>query len=95
MSILKRPLVTEKVSAMNEKGKYGFVVEITANKVEIAGAVEKMYGVNVEKVNTISMMGKHKTRFTKAGVVAGRKVNFKKAIVTLSKGEVIDFYNNL
>lgn len=95
MSILKRPLVTEKVSAMNEKGKYGFVVDITANKVEIAGAVEKMYGVNVEKVNTISMMGKHKTRFTKAGVVAGRKVNFKKAIVTLSKGEVIDFYNNL
>ena len=95
MSILKRPLVTEKVSKMNDKGKYGFVVDINANKVEIASAVEKMYGVNVEKVNTISMMGKHKTRFTKAGVLAGRKPNFKKAIVTLTKGEVIDFYSNV
>ncbi len=95
MSILKRPLVTEKVSKMNEKGKYGFVVDIDANKVEIASAVEKMYGVTVEKVNTISMMGKHKTKFTKAGVLAGRKANFKKAIVTLNKGEVIDFYSNV
>ncbi len=51
MSILKSPLVTEKVSSLNEKGKYGFIVEITANKVEIKNAVEKMYGVNVEKVN--------------------------------------------
>ena len=95
MSILKRPLVTEKVSAMNDKGKYGFVVDVNANKVEIKNAVEKMYGVNVESVNTISMMGKHKTRYTKAGVLAGRKTNFKKAIVTLAQGEVIDFYSNL
>jgi large subunit ribosomal protein L23 len=95
MSILKRPLVTEKVSALNEKGKYGFVVDINANKVEIKNAVEKMYGVNVAKVNTISMMGKHKTRYTKMGVLAGRKDNFKKAIVTLAQGEVIDFYNNI
>ena len=95
MSILKRPLVTEKISALNEKGKYGFEVAIAANKVEIKNAVEKMYGVNVESVNTISMMGKHKTRYTKAGVLAGRKANFKKAIVTLAKGEVIDFYSNV
>ena len=95
MSILKRPLVTEKVSALNEKGKYGFVVDIKANKVEIKNAVEKMYGVNVASVNTISMMGKYKTRYTKMGVLAGRKDNFKKAIVTLAKGEVIDFYNNV
>jgi len=95
MSILKRPLVTEKVSALNEKSKYGFVVDIDANKVEIKNAVEKMYGVKVQSVNTISMMGKHKTRYTKAGVLAGRKVNFKKAIVTLTKGEVIDFYSNV
>jgi large subunit ribosomal protein L23 len=80
---------------LNEKGKYGFVVDINANKVEIKNAVEKMYGVNVAKVNTISMMGKHKTRYTKMGVLAGRKDNFKKAIVTLAQGEVIDFYNNI
>ncbi|MFZ5971269.1 MAG: 50S ribosomal protein L23 [Bacteroidota bacterium] len=95
MSILRRPLVTEKVSALNEKGKYGFIVDISANKVEIKKAVEKMYGVNVERVNTMSVMGKQKVRYTKAGVLAGRKPNYKKAIVTLAEGEVIDFYNNV
>jgi large subunit ribosomal protein L23 len=95
MSILKSPLVTEKISALNEKGKYGFIVDETANKVEIKNAVEKMYGVNVERVNTISVLGKKKTRFTKAGTLAGRKPNYKKAIVTLAEGEVIDFYSNV
>lgn len=95
MSVLIRPLVTEKVSALNEKGKYGFIVDIRANKIEIKDAVQKMYGVNVQHVNTINVMGKRKVRFTKAGVVEGRKPNFKKAIVTLKEGEVIDFYNNV
>jgi large subunit ribosomal protein L23 len=95
MSILKSPLVTEKVSALNEKGKYGFIVDIAANKVEIKKAVEKMYGVNVTKVNTSRMMGKQKVRFTKAGTLAGQKPNYKKAIVTLAQGEVIDFYSNV
>jgi large subunit ribosomal protein L23 len=95
MSILKSPLVTEKVSALNEKGKYGFIVDVNANKVEIKKAVEKMYGVNVTKVNTSRVMGKHKVRFTKAGTLAGRKPNYKKAIVTLAQGEIIDFYSNV
>ncbi len=95
MSILKSPLVTEKVSALNEKGKYGFIVDVDANKVEIKNAVEKMYGVNVAKVNTLRVMGKQKVRFTKAGTLAGRKPNYKKAIVTLAQGEVIDFYSNV
>lgn len=95
MSILKRPLVTEKVSALNEKGKYGFVVDSAANKVEIKKAVEKQYGVNVEKVNTMNVMGKKKTRYTKAGVLSGRKPSLKKAVVTLAQGEVIDFYSNV
>ena len=95
MSILKRPLVTEKVSALNEKGKYGFIVDAEANKVEIKNAVEKQYGVNVEKVNTMMVMGKLKTRYTKAGVLSGRRPNYKKAIVTLAEGEVIDFYSNV
>ncbi|MFM8913104.1 MAG: 50S ribosomal protein L23 [Flammeovirgaceae bacterium] len=95
MSILVSPLVTEKVSAMNEKGRYGFIVDENANKVEIKNAVEKMYGVNVTSVNTMRVLGKAKTRFTKAGSVSGRKPNFKKAIVTLASGEVIDFYSNV
>ena len=95
MSILKRPLVTEKISALNEKGKYGFIVDGDANKVEIKNAVEKTYGVNVEKVNTMNVMRKFKTRYTKAGVVSGRKPNYKKAIVTVAEGEVIDYYSNV
>lgn len=95
MSVLIRPLVTEKVSSLNEKGKYGFIVDIRANKLQIREAVNKMYGVTVESVNTIRMMGKRKTRYTKAGVVEGAKPNFKKAIVTLKAGEVIDFYSNV
>lgn len=95
MSTLKSPLVTEKVSALNEKGKYGFIVDIKANKVEIKKAVEKQYGVNVEKVNTLSVMGKQKVRYSKTGILAGRKPNYKKAIVTLAEGEVIDFYSNV
>jgi large subunit ribosomal protein L23 len=95
MSVLKKPLVTEKVSALNEKGKYGFIVDAEANKVEIKKAVEKQYGVNVEKVNTMNVMGKLKTRYTKAGVLSGRRPNYKKAIVTLAPNEVIDFYSNV
>jgi large subunit ribosomal protein L23 len=95
MSVLKKPLVTEKVSALNEKGKYGFIVDASANKVEIKVAVEKQYGVNVERVNTINVMGKMKTRYTKTGILAGRKPSYKKAIVTLAEGEVIDFYSNV
>lgn len=95
MSVLKKPLVTEKVSALNEKGKYGFIVDAEANKVEIKKAVEKQYGVNVERVNTMNVMGKLKTRYTKAGVLSGRRPNYKKAIVTLAAGEVIDFYSNV
>ncbi|RAV99335.1 50S ribosomal protein L23 [Pseudochryseolinea flava] len=95
MSILKRPLVTEKVSSLNEKGKYGFIVNADANKVEIKIAVEKQYGVNVEKVNTMNVMGKFKTRYTKTGILSGRRPGYKKAIVTLAQGEVIDFYSNV
>ena len=95
MSVLKKPLVTEKVSALNEKGRYGFIVDLDANKVEIKKAVEKQYGVNVKSVNTLNVMGKLKVRYTKTGVQGGRRPNYKKAIVTLAEGEVIDFYSNV
>ncbi len=95
MSVLVKPLVTEKISALNEKGQYGFVVNRAANKVEIKKAVEAMYGVSVENVNTMNYLGKQKTRYTKAGFVSGRKPSFKKAIVTVAEGEVIDFYSGI
>ncbi|MBL3656822.1 50S ribosomal protein L23 [Fulvivirga sediminis] len=95
MSVLIKPLVTEKVSALNEKGKYGFVVDRKANKVDIKKAVEKMYGVTVEDVNTMNYLGKTKSRYTKSKVITGRTPSFKKAIVTVADGEVIDFYSEI
>ncbi|KAA5549387.1 50S ribosomal protein L23 [Adhaeribacter rhizoryzae] len=95
MQILKKPLVTEKMTALNEKGKYAFEVAKTANKVEIKKAVEKLYGVTVEKVSTMRVQGKLKVKNTKAGVVSGRKPSYKKAIVSLKEGEFIDFYSGI
>lgn len=95
MSVLIKPVVTEKVSALNEKGKYGFIVNRKANKVEIKKAVEKMYGVTVEDVNTMNYLGKLKTRYTKSRVISGRSPSYKKAIVTVAEGDVIDFYSEI
>ena len=96
MSILKRPIITEKMTAQTEKlGRYGFIVEQTANKLEIKKAVEGMYSVTVEDVRTMRYGGKRKSRNTKSGVIAGKKNNFKKAIVQLKKGEAIDFYSSI
>jgi large subunit ribosomal protein L23 len=95
MSVLKRPLVTEKVAALNEKGKYGFIVDANDNKIEIKKAVEKMYGVKVENVRTIRYQGKAKTKYTSTKVISGRTSTFKKAIVSVAEGEVIDFYSGI
>lgn len=96
MEILKKPLITEKASALSEKaGKYTFLVEKKANKVEIKKAVEKMYGVNVEEVNTAIIASKPKNRNTKTRIISGRKSSYKKAIVQVAKGETIDFYNEI
>jgi len=95
MDILIKPLVTEKITPLNEKGKYGFIVDTKANKIQIKKAVEKTYGVNVEQVNTMRYAGKSKSRFTKAGVLSGRAAAFKKAIVKVADGEIIDFYSGI
>lgn len=95
MNVLKRPLVTEKYTAMNEVGKYAFEVEKKANKVEIKKAVEKLYGVTVTSVATMRSIGKVKTKYTKSGAVSGRTSMIKKAIVTLKEGEMIDFYSGI
>ncbi len=93
--ILKRPLVTEKVSALNESGVYGFVVEKTANKVEIKKAIEQLYGVTVEGIRTMRYQGKSKTRQTKSKIISGRTPSFKKAYVKVKEGDVIDFYSGV
>ncbi|MFN4082572.1 MAG: 50S ribosomal protein L23 [Bacteroidia bacterium] len=96
MSILKRPLITEKFTALAEKlKKYSFEVDKKATKDDIKKAVEKLYGVNVVNINTMIQSGKTKTRYTKKGIFTGRKPTIKKAIVTLEEGQEIDFFKNV
>ena len=95
MGVLIRPLVTEKFSAMNEHGKYGFIVSKSANKVQIKQEVEKTYGVNVEGVNTMIQAGQSKSKFTKSGTINGKTPAYKKAIVKVAEGEIIDFYSGI
>ena len=96
MEIIVKPIITEKMTGQSEKsGRYGFVVHKDANKVQIKSAVEKMYGVTVESVNTQNYVGKMKSRNTTRGLAIGRVNKKKKAIVTLKKGEVIDFYASI
>ena len=96
MEFLKKPILTEKASALTEKSsRFTFKVEHKANKLQIKAAVEKMYGVNVLAVNTMVVTGKLKSRNTKGGLVTGRSPKYKKAIVTLAAGETIDYYSNI
>ncbi len=96
MNILVKPIVTEKANAQSESlNRYGFVVNKRANKLQIKKAVEELYGVTVASVNTMRYAGKSKSRFTRAGVIAGRTNNYKKAVVTLIVGDSIDFYSNI
>jgi large subunit ribosomal protein L23 len=96
MSIIEKPVITEKMTAQGDKlNRYGFVVAKTANKVQIKNAVEKLYGVTVNAVNTQNYLGKVKTRNTTKGIAIGRVNQHKKAIVTLKAGETIDFYASI
>ncbi|GHU71892.1 50S ribosomal protein L23 [Bacteroidia bacterium] len=97
MGIIIKPIVTEKQTQITEKkaNRVGFRVSPDANKLEIKAAVEGLYGVKVEKVNTMNYDGKRKSRYTKSGVVTGRESSFKKAIITLKEGETIDFFANI
>ena len=96
MSILIKPIITEKMTAASEEfNRYGFVVDRAANKIQIKGAVEEAYGVTVDSVRTMNYAGKSKSRFNKAGVISGRTSHFKKAIVQLAEGDTIDFYSNI
>lgn len=95
MSVLKRPIITEKMTVQSKLGKYAFEVEKTANKVEIGKAVEKMYSVTVTSVRTMTTLGKKKSKNIKGRIVSGMTSTTKKAIVTVAEGEVIDIYADL
>lgn len=86
--VLEEPLNTEKTTFLSESGKYVFSVAPRLNSTEIAKSIEEVYGVNVRRVNIINVKGK-KVNF---GRTSGKQKDWKKAIVTLEKGEKINIY---
>lgn len=94
--ILIKPIITEKSSAQTESAnQYTFKVDKKANKIEIKKAIEKMYGIKVESVNTIIVPSKKKVRNTRSGLQKGSKSSYKKAIVRVPDGEEIDLYGEV
>lgn len=94
--ILISPLITEKMTNLSaDQGKYGFLVNPKANKIEIAKAIEKKFDVHVVDVNTINHPGKTKTQFRKSGRFVGKTPKFKKAIITLKEGETIEIFEQV
>jgi len=89
--IIYRPVITEKATGMLNEKKYVFEVDVNANKIEIKKAIEKIFGVKVEKVNTMLVYGKLKRH----GKYVGRRPERKKAIVKLTKdSKTIDIFES-
>lgn len=96
MSIIIKPIITEKMSQLSEDlNRYGFRVRKDANKIEIKNAVEQMYSVTVIDVNILVAAPKKRIRYTKTGFNKGETNAYKKAIVTLKEGDTIDFFVNI
>jgi large subunit ribosomal protein L23 len=96
MDIILKPVITEKMTNIKDKyNRYTFVVNRRADKTQIKKAVEELYGVEVEWVNTLIQRGKAASRYTKAGLIIGKKNSFKKAIVQLKREHAIDFFSNI
>lgn len=90
--IIKRPIITEQSMSEGELKKYTFEVDRHANKIEIAKAVEEIFGVKVAKVNTMNYDGKKK----RLRYVEGRRPNWKKAVVRLTEdSKAIEFFEGM
>ena len=96
--ILIRPIFTEKMSRLEEERKYSFQVMVGANKLDVKKAVEMMFDVSVKKVSTSNRSGKKKNMTVRSGGrtirTNGRRSSWKKAIVTLKEGDVIDLLDS-
>lgn len=95
VGILIRPIITEKMTGLQEVRQYAFEVPLTANKIEVGRAVEKKFKVTVESVRTVVVKGKKKSQMTRRGRFAGRTAAWKKALVTLKQGDKIDFFETV
>ena len=91
-AIIIKPVISEKSMDQLADRKYTFIVNINANKIEIAKAVEEIFGVTVEKVNTVRVQGKIK----RMGATSGKRADYKKAIVKLTEGsKTIEFFDGM
>ncbi len=91
---LLQPWLTEKSTRLTEReDQYAFKVKAAADKTDIKKAVEEKFGVEVQSVRTANCLGKSKRQYTRKGLIAGKKSNWKKAVITLKKGQVIDYYS--
>ena len=96
MNILFKPVITEKASSDSElRNRFTFLVNTNSNKIQIKKAVEKKYGVTVEKVRTLNYGAERRVRYTKTGIQRGKSASIKKAVVRLIEGDTIDFYNKV
>jgi large subunit ribosomal protein L23 len=93
--IIVRPIVTEKITALESKNQYAFEVVPGANKIEIARAIAKKFNVTVMKVRTMNYDGKSKVQMTRKGRFSGKTSHFKKAVVTIKEGQKIELFENV
>ena len=96
MSIIIKPIITEKITKQSEiSNRFGFVVDRKANKIQIKKAIEATYGITIVAINTMNVRPDRTTKYTKSGLISGKSNAYKKAIVQVQEGETIDFYNNI
>lgn len=96
MSIIIKPIITEKITKQSElNNRYGFVVDRKANKIQIKNAIEAAYGVNIVSINTMNVRPDRSVKYTKSGMISAKTNAYKKAVVEVQEGETIDFYNNI
>ena len=96
MDIIKKPIVSEKATTINEmRNSVSFIVDSRANKIQIKRAVEASYNVTVKKVRTMIYAPIRKNKYTKTGLQKSKSISYKKAIVQLADEDNIDFYSNI
>jgi large subunit ribosomal protein L23 len=95
-NIIKKPIITEKATILSEKSNcFTFEVDRKANKIEIKNAIEKLYGVSIVDVRTLTYGGgKSSMKYTNRGIVEQKSNPCKKAVVQVADGETIDLFTN-
>lgn len=94
--ILIQPLLTEKSNDIRlDQNQYTFLVDVAANKIEVAKEFKKLFNVDVVSVNIVNHSGKVKARFTKSGRIEGKTSKSKKAIIKVKSGQTVDLFEQI